>query len=192
MNKFGEDYFKSINYTNYLDREERYIRLANELLSYLENTKHINPQSKILDYGAAVGFLTNAIRNRGYSCDAYDISDWAKQYGKNKYRINYIEYNQSYYDVIVSLDVFEHMTDNQIDEMLNMFKTNLLVIRIPCSSDGSIFHLDVSRQDPTHINCKTKRDWELFFNTRNFYLYKNINLYTIFDSDGVMCAILKK
>ena len=190
MSEFDEQYFKSINYVNYLDREERYEKLAKELCSYLKNVGYINEKSMIIDYGAAIGFLTNAIRNIGYNCDAYDISDWAKQYGYKKYGITYIYYEKKQYDLMIALDVFEHMSDNQIIDMLNTFTVNHIVIRIPCSSDGLTFHLNISNQDHTHINCKTKSKWEDFFEKIGFKIDHNINLYTIFDSEGVMCAIL--
>ena len=51
MNNFDEHYFRTINYTNYLDREERYVKLANELCDYLEKLGCITPTSKFIDYG---------------------------------------------------------------------------------------------------------------------------------------------
>lgn len=192
MNSFDEQYFKTINYTNYLDREHRYIKLANELFTYLKTIKFITDTTTFIDYGAGVGFLTNSIRKMGYACDSYDISEWAIKYGYEKYGIEYISYQHKKYDVMIALDVFEHMTDTQIVDVFNTFKSDYLIIRIPCSSNGIDFHLDVSKKDPTHINCKTKLEWQSFFIKNDFNQIQTLNLYTVFDSEGVMCSIFKK
>jgi 2-polyprenyl-3-methyl-5-hydroxy-6-metoxy-1,4-benzoquinol methylase len=190
---FDEIYFKSLNYTNYLEREERYIKLANELITFLQINNLIVKTDKILDYGAAVGFLTNAICKLNFKCDGYDISTWAKNVAFEKYNINYIEYQINKYDCLIALDVFEHMTDDAIIDCLNKFNPDKLIVRIPCSTNnGKSFHLNISNLDPTHINCKTKIDWVSFFENKGFTNKIQLNLYTIYDTEGVMCYYFSK
>ena len=184
---FDKNYFKSLNYVNYLEREDKYTKLANELITYLVKNYNLTQKSTILDYGAAIGFLTNAIHNMEHNCDAYDISEWASSESKIRYDINYINYSPKKYDFLIALDVFEHMKDENIYDCLKTFSPDKLIVRIPCSENSqNNFYLNISRQDPTHINCKNKEQWINFFKTFGYKIFEPINLYTIYDSKGVM------
>jgi 2-polyprenyl-3-methyl-5-hydroxy-6-metoxy-1,4-benzoquinol methylase len=188
---YDETYFKSLNYSGYLEREDRYKKTAKELFEYLKKNKFLNETCSILDYGCAVGFLVKGFRAIGINCEGYDISEWAKSYA-NKLGIVYIEFSPREFDLLISLDVFEHMTDEEIVLTLKNFKSKYIIFRIPCSTDGGkTFHLEISRRDVSHINCKTKKQWVDFFKKEGFAEFIPLDLYTIYDSSGVMCGIMK-
>lgn len=187
---FDEHYFKSLNYTNYLEREIRYEKMAHELIQYLRKF-NVTSVNHFLDYGCAIGFLVNGFRKYGYQCDGYDISEWAKSEAK-KYNVHYIPFEFRKFNVMFAFDVFEHMTDESIIESLKTFSSKLLLVRIPCSVNGTSFHLEISKKDPTHINCKTKDQWLSFFKTNGYNCLEKIDLYTIYDTAGVMCYTLIK
>lgn len=186
---FDETYFKSLNYANYLEREIRYHKMADELFKYLPNIG-VLLNGNLIDYGCAVGFLVKGFRKLGCSCEGYDISDWAKSEAK-KYGINFVDFKHSFFDVMFAFDVFEHMTDDEIKSALLTFNPKWLLVRIPCSVDGKDFYLEISKKDPTHINCKTKLKWFDLFSTIGYNRFQKIDLYTIYDSDGVLCYVLK-
>ena len=80
MIPFDKDYFQSANYTNYLDRQEKYSRTAEEIFDRLKTFGLLNKKSSMLDYGCAVGFLSYGFRDLGINdIDSYDISEWAKE-----------------------------------------------------------------------------------------------------------------
>jgi len=189
---YGKPYYTTLNYSNYLERELKYNKFGEELVEFLKKIKLLNYSTKILDYGCALGFTVLSFRKLEYHCDGYDISKWAKK-ECSKRGIKYVKYKKSKYDLMLCMDVFEHMTDKQIIHSLKTFNPDHLLIRIPCSTNGGkSFHLDISNNDPTHINCKDKKDWFDLFDSVG---YKNriiLNLYTIYDTDGVMCYILSK
>ena len=54
---FNEQYFKTKNYKNYLDKKERYHKTASEVFDNLEKFSMITQTTKIIDYGCSVGFL---------------------------------------------------------------------------------------------------------------------------------------
>jgi hypothetical protein len=190
---FDENYFKILNYTNYLDREDRYINLAKELISYLRTNQLISEHDKFLDFGAAIGFLTNSLKKLKINCDAYDISEWARSEAKRRYDIDYIDYSEKKYDCLIALDVFEHMTDKNIEHCIRIFNPVKIIVRIPCSTNGGkSYHLNVSNIDPTHINCKNKDDWFNFFEKLGYQKKIKFNLYTIYDTVGVMCYLMIK
>ena len=82
MNQFTEDYYKTNNYVDYLDRGEKYERLAHEIYSFLRSL-NVN-DGPTLDFGCAVGHFLFALEK--YIPDSYgvDISDWAIEQAKKK------------------------------------------------------------------------------------------------------------
>jgi len=190
--KFNKKYFTSLNYSDYLSRQLRYEKCAEELSVYLKDKIGLNFDWDILDYGCAVGFLVNGFRKLKYKCDGYDISDWAE----SQANLNGVEYvsPSGKYDLVIFLDVLEHMTDESIVQIFNKLLPTYILVRIPCSMDGGkTFHLPVSNKDKTHINCKSKNDWLRFFEWQLGYEAEfPLNLYTIYDSEGVMCYVFKQ
>lgn len=190
---FDEQYYKSLNYVNYLNREDKYIKLACDLILFLEKEKYINKSTKMLDYGCAVGFLINGIRQQNYECFGYDISEWAKYEAFKRFKITFIENKYNKFDLMFCLDVFEHMSDNQIVECLSTFDPDILVVRIPCADfNQATYFLEISKNDPTHINCKDKSQWIDFFKKNGYKTFIKLDLLTFYDSTGVMSYIIHK
>jgi hypothetical protein len=200
MNPYTEEYYKTANYADYSEREERYYKLAKETTNLLESLSLINEGSFITDFGCATGHLLTGLKKSGYhDVDGVEISDWAREECKKKNLTvfsslsNWKEESLFESDIVYTLDVLEHMTDEEVVKFLEETKSSKLIIRIPVASekDGN-FHLDVSRKDPTHINCKTKWQWRTLIknirypNTRILHL----NLNTIYDSKGVFSALI--
>jgi 2-polyprenyl-3-methyl-5-hydroxy-6-metoxy-1,4-benzoquinol methylase len=187
---YDETYYNSMNYADYLSRSERYNRTAKEITSLLESLCLINEDSTFLDYGCAVGFLAKSLTSIGYDCLGYDISQWAVDQARSK-GVSILDEPKGSFDCIFYLDVIEHMSDKEIETVFKNCKSKCSIVRIPCSTDGgNTYHLKVSNQDPTHINCKTKDQWKSFFKSIGVVSIIHINTYTIYDSDGVMCALL--
>lgn len=191
---YNKKYFESVNYTNYKDRFEKYYKLASELNDFFsEKIKIINKNDKILDYGCAFGFLIQSFKKLGYKkIYGFDISEYAKKICKSKKIKLLSDLNNLDFDLIICLDVLEHMKDDDIKKLFTSNKFNKVLLRIPCAieKEPDKFFLEVSRRDKTHINCKTKKGWINFFKSLG---YKNIfmlNLNNIYDSDGVFCAII--
>lgn len=190
---FDKQYYKSRNYTNYLDREDRYIKMSEELISFLEKHEYINKTTKMLDYGCAVGFLINGIKKQNYDCYGYDISEWAQKESFRRFGIKFVENVYNKFGLMFCLDVFEHMYDDQILNCLSTFDPDILVVRIPCADfNKNYYHLDISKNDPTHINCKDKNQWFDFFKKRGYKNFVRLDLLTIYDSTGVMSYIIYK
>jgi len=191
---FNKDYFTMFNYADYLDRYDRYEKLTVDIVDLLKKIGLQKKDSRILDYGCAVGFLVEALTKLGYkNTYGYDISEWAIQKAKEK-NLNIIdEVEKDFYDVIYCLDVVEHMYDDEIDNFLSKLDTKVMVVRIPVSTDGGeSFHLSVSRRDPTHINCKTKEQWKNLFKQYGFDNFLDISLSQIYNTTGVWCTLCLK
>jgi hypothetical protein len=188
---FNEEYFKTNNYKNYLSKRERYIKTADELFHTLNKFSMIDINTKILDYGCSVGFLIQGLEKVNcHNVYGYDISDWATDEAK-KSGCKILSEPAGDFELGIFLDVLEHMTDQQILDLFNKIKVEKLLVRIPCAveSDPTVFHLEVSRNDQTHINCKTDKDWISFFKNLGYEKYFRLNLTTIYDSDGCFCCL---
>lgn len=188
-------YYRSSNYADYLERAHRYKKTAYELADLLVKLCVIKPTSNIVDYGCAVGFLVEAFDELGYQeTIGFDISDWAISQGQTRGLRVYKDLGmitQRQTDLLIGLDVFEHMTDEEIESALTKIKPKAMVVRIPSSTDGGkTFHLEVSRADPTHINCKTKEQWIQFFREFGYQTFLKLNLYTVYDTPGVTCLLI--
>lgn len=188
-NKYNEDYFKSANYSDYSERCERYIMTAKNIIYTLEALSFIDIDSRILDYGCAVGFLMEGFKKYGFKISGYDISDWAVAQARSR-GLDIVDKLDRNVDFMIALDVFEHMTDKEISTVLDTVQPPAMLVRIPCAEEGTDFHLAVSRKDPTHINCKNKAAWKKYFKVHGFDTILKIKLETVYDSKGVFCAIL--
>lgn len=190
---YDENYFKSINYTDYLSREDKYLKTAYELTDLLQKLSLSNKNDHILDYGCAIGFLIKGLEKLGFeNVYGYDISSWAKEQAIKK-DIKIVQKKKMDFNIIICLDVLEHMTDEEIHDAFNTFNSNILIARIPCSTDeGKSFHLDVSKRDKTHINCKEKKDWKRLLESIGYTTFMRLNLLTIYDSIGVMSVLCLK
>ena len=195
MLKFDKEYFTSINYTDYLDRYDRYEKLAIDVTDLLSKINLLDKNTKILDYGCAVGLLVQALDNIGYkNAYGYDISEWALGEAKKK-NLKILDKvpEKKGYGVTFCLDVLEHMYDTDIEYFLQNLSSDVLVLRIPVSTDGGeTFHLSISKRDPTHINCKTKDSWKDLLKGYGYKIFLNLNLYTIYDTKGVWSCICLK
>lgn len=200
MIPYTEDYYKTGNYLNYLDKLDKYTKLSEDVYDLFKKICILTRDSNLtwLDYGAGPGLFVKSLRKLPCNLDifAFDISEWAsQQLKKNNFKIADLS-SKTNYDIISFLDVLEHMTDIEINNLFDCLSGDVLLIRIPVASDQTImenkFHLDISNLDKTHINCKTKKSWEAFFNKLGYSLLFKLNLSSIYDSEGVFCAIFKK
>ena len=191
MSKFEEQYFKNLNYSNYLERYGRYLKMAEELDFYLTKFGILSKSMKILDYGCSVGFLIKAFKKLGYKkIFGLDISNWAiKIAKKNKSKI--LKDFKGSYDLGIFLDVLEHMNDKEIKKVFKKAKFKRLLVRIPCADKNSNkFYLKVSRIDKTHINCKNKESWISLFKSFGYKSFLKLNLNSIYDSKGCLCLLI--
>jgi hypothetical protein len=132
-------------------------------------------------------------REMGFpNCVGVEISQWAKEEGNkrgNDIRSSLDELEDRP-EIVIALDVFEHMTISEVSKVLDL-NPKALIVRIPTSMDGGkTFHLEVSRQDPTHITCMTKEQWIQVFKNHGYETFLELNLYTIYDSPGVACLLI--
>lgn len=203
---YEEKYFIGASRSNYLDyRTKRFSNLADNIIKIfgLNHSSGYNKDFKIIDFGCATGALLNELKNRGFNnIKGTDISNWAIEYGREVYgledELEFYNRNLLYEgsDYIIMLDVLEHLPDYELEIILRLTRKGLkrlLLVRIPVSAvEGEDFVLDVSKNDRTHIQIHSKGWWIEKFNSFEFKFLYSIHMSSIYDSDGVMCAVFTK
>jgi len=126
---------------------------------------------RVLDFGCGPGVMIDHMNPLGVHYVGCDYSGEArhlylKQYGSypQLYVSDLGAVNMADFDLFLSFDVFEHMTDEQIAETLKATHP------IP-----ELF-LNISRdwRTPGHINIKSDRAWVAFFKDHGFVLHERM------------------
>jgi SAM-dependent methyltransferase len=191
---YNEAYFKNSTISNYIDYDERdYSQLAQDIIK----NSNIELGYAVLDYGCATGKLLHCLNKYGVNnIFGYDISNWAIEHGKELYPELIGKISDTHLplrtDLIICLDVFEHLTDKELDVTLSLFKSlhcREVICRMPiCNKSGEDYVLQVSRQDKTHIQRKTKEEWIALFKSKGFNNITKINGKQIYDGEGVLAC----
>jgi predicted rRNA methylase YqxC with S4 and FtsJ domains len=191
---FKKEYYINSNISNYNDYR---FKKFDSLAKYLYKKFNLNNKN-VLDYGCATGGLVSSLRSLGANAYGVDISPWAIQYGRKQYNLDstilrtkrQMDIKQKY-DLVIILDVLEHMTINEISNLLTKINTKTLLIRIPTSQiEGEDFYLDVSKNDKTHIQIHSHKWWIKLFKDHGFK-FKPIVSKNIYNSTGVLAGILE-
>lgn len=197
--KFEKSYFKGGVESNYTDYElKRYPILCEELISAV----NIQKKDKILDIGCATGALLWEFKKKGYTkIKGTDISMWAINIGRKRFKMKKIleHYNRNLlteqkWNIIIMLDVLEHMDSDEIHRIFEHLEQNRnnrkIIVRIPVSAkEGEDFALEISKRDKTHIQVHSKEWWENLFNKYGYRLEHRFIKSNIYDSEGVLAGV---
>jgi hypothetical protein len=167
-NKFDKDYYedgvrkKLSGYENYKWMPERSIPEA------IDIKNNFNFKTCV-DYGCAKGFLVSALRLLGIEAYGEDISEYAINNCKEDVK-DYISLpNNNKYDLLICKDVLEHITENDLPEVLNFLykKADQFFFVIPLG-DNNKFRIREYEIDVTHVTKKDEEWWIKLFNKHNF------------------------
>jgi hypothetical protein len=186
---FGEHYFTSGNYHDYLGRADRYVRIAGELADGVK-------LGFTLDFGCGPGLLLRGFQKIGVQATGYDWSPWAVAYARER-GLDVTDcfdlVRLGHWDTMIALDVFEHMPVEAVVDALKKINPQMLAVRIPVTEiDYGPFVFKESRKDPTHITALTRDTWRTIFICLGYREYMKIQKDAIRNSEGVYCAWLRR
>lgn len=130
-------------YKKYFELEKSYWLLRGRRKIVDDQLLRFNPfppeKTVILDYGCASGLLVGELAKRGFNAYGLDISEEAIEFGKSQGvknlrvidpDIHKIDFPGSFFDVILVLDVFEHLEDESwtLKEIYKVLKPGGIVI----------------------------------------------------------------
>ena len=123
------------------------------------------PIKTVLDYGAGVGVYSDAFHQAGYQVSTYEIWEEHRAYIRQKFPNLSIIDKPVTTDLLLWIEVAEHMTDKEIDTLMQSIAPKYILF----SSTS-----DKTDNDEAwgHINVKAQHEWvELFrsygYNNRN-------------------------
>ncbi len=128
---------------------------------------HDKSWRSFLDYGCGPGIMIDWMNERGLAYTGWDLSEAARElylrhFGKHpeRYLTSLEEAAAGSYDVMVSFDVFEHLRDEEIAQLLaRPWRVRRLLANI--SREPGI---------PGHINIKRDAAWLDFFTRHGWTL----------------------
>lgn len=141
-----------------------------------------NRSAKILDVGCGPGYFVYALKTMGYTnVEGIDTSEQqvaiAKGYGLNVTQFDLFEFlldkNQQY-DVIIATDILEHLTKNEIVELLDIANKTLrpegiFICAVP--NANSPFATRLRYIDLTHELSFTEESLREIFEVTNFRVF---------------------
>ena len=133
----------------------------------------------VFEFGSGLGFFLSACQRVGlYNYMGYDINPYEREFAISKgiEPMNYILANGELfligsYDAIYSTEVFEHMTDEQIEEVMPILfqvcNKYFYFTSTPHASADPAFDIEWG-----HINLKQKDEWVALFHRHGFDLLR--------------------
>ena len=139
-----------------------YVNLTKQTLSQLAISF-----KTVLDYGAGMGVYSNTFHEAGFQVYVWE---------KFKVHRDHIRYNYPHLNIInepittdlmLFIEVSEHMTDRQLNNLFNKIKPKYI-----------LFSSTSEKQDNDdawgHINIKTQDDWVRLFYSHDYRLLKHL------------------
>ena len=132
--------------------------------------REMYPDSKILDFGCAKGFLVYALRLMGIEAFGFDVSKYAIKNCISEIR-QYLYCPNNFrdlpkIDVIFAKDTFEHISYNRISDVLNFLSQlcRKAFFIVPFGDNGK-YRIFAYEKDVTHIIAEDEIWWnEQFIN----------------------------
>ena len=165
-NYYDEDY-----YTHYGNEGDApYQRGEPQWTSYFSDLAgHIATElqpTTVLDAGCAIGFLVEALRDRGVEAWGIDISEWAISQVADSVKpfcsvASLTEEISGHFDLVTLIEVIEHLPESVAGEVVANIGRHTDAVLFSSTADGF--------EEATHINVRTPDYWAGLFASNGFY-----------------------
>jgi 2-polyprenyl-3-methyl-5-hydroxy-6-metoxy-1,4-benzoquinol methylase len=160
MNITEDDFLKAeIENFNLTFDNPDFIALAQEVANYCKKFD-IN---SVLDFGCGTGVYSEVMRQNGFNITAQDVFKSHRDYCKSNYPKLSVVQKPKQADLMLWIEVAEHMTDEQIQKALNAVNPKFILF----SSTPETTDFD---DDWGHINIKQEKEWITMFKTFGYKL----------------------
>jgi len=134
----------------------------------IEYAKHI------IEIGAGMGTLGECLQKKGINYYGIEPNKYHRDFAKNRgVKLNNLGNYPTYCEMVVSIEVMEHLTDKQIKDYMNNINCQYFLF-------SSTPYYTTPEQDEAwgHINIKSEEKWIEFFAQFGFTLEKKLTLPT--------------
>jgi SAM-dependent methyltransferase len=168
-------------YQNYRWVPELTVPMAMTILEFLNITR----KDIVLDFGCAKGFLVKAMRllhrqvwgvdisKYAISCVPQDATQFCKLAGEK------LTGFPLSFDICIAKDVFEHISEEEIDQVLLNMPARKIFAVIPLGDSG-VYRAKANNYDTSHVLCKDEKWWETTFTRTGWE-----NTWSSFRLDGI-------
>ena len=129
-----------------------FVGLAKSVADYC---KKFNPES-VLDYGCGTGVYSEVLRQEGFNIIGQDIFKAHRDYCKENYPLLKVYQKPKEADLMLWIEVAEHMTDHEILKALEAVKPRVILF-------SSTPHKTDFDEAWGHINIKSETQWVAMF-----------------------------
>ena len=129
-----------------------FVGLAKSVADYCKKFK---PES-VLDYGCGTGVYSEVLRQEGFNIVGQDVFKSHRDYCKENYPLLKVYQKPREADLMLWIEVAEHMTDLEISKALEVVKPRIILF----SSTPNKTEFD---ETWGHINIKTETQWIAMF-----------------------------
>lgn len=136
-----------------------FVALAQEVAEYC---KKFNPES-VLDFGCGTGVYSEIFRREGFNILGQDIFKSHRDYCKENYPLLKVYQKPRQADLMLWIEVAEHMTDQEISKALEVVMPRIILFS--STPDKTSFDADWG-----HINIKNEKDWIAMFKELGYKL----------------------
>lgn len=148
-------------------------------IKVLERIERHKRSGRLLDIGCATGFFLDEARRRGWEAHGVELSKWAVEYAKDRLNLDVTRgtveetaFPDESFDVIVMLDVLEHLVDP---------KYTLLEIRRILKKDGILY---ISTPDVSSVLSRILRGRWWGINKFHLFYFSKKTLKKMLDACG--------
>jgi 2-polyprenyl-3-methyl-5-hydroxy-6-metoxy-1,4-benzoquinol methylase len=153
MNISEEDFLKAeIESLNLTFDNPDFVALAQSVSHYCKKLK----AKTVLDFGCGTGVYSEVLRQNGFDITAQDIFKSHRDYCKANYPNLKVLLKPKPADLMIWIEVAEHMTDDEVEKALKAVNPNYILF----SSTPHKTELDA---DWGHINIKQPKEWVSMF-----------------------------
>ncbi len=125
----------------------------------------------VLDYGAGTGVYADAFHQAGFEVSIWEKFESHKEYISQKAPHLSIIDKPITTDIMVFIEVAEHMTDKQLNALFKKIKPNYILF-------SSTSEKTDNDEAWGHINVKQQEEWDQFFLDKGYSIYKQVGLPT--------------
>lgn len=154
------------------------IRSYREALAYVEYFE-LDLDSYVLDVGCAKGFIVKALRGLDIKADGCDISSYALEFAEEgcwncSDPNSWGKHSNTGYTHVVIKDVLEHLTKDQLPEMLsNIGKVASKIMCIVPMGDNGKYRIDEYHTEISHLIAEDENWWITQFNLSDWKVVKH-------------------
>ena len=126
----------------------------------------------IIEIGSGMGTLIEVLNKRGYKTYGIEPNEYHRDHAKGRgVKLHDLNTYPDKCDMIVSIEVLEHLTDDEIDEYLKRIEAQYFFLSsTPTRTDWDL--------NWGHINIKTEDEWVTLFKKYEYKLADRLTMPT--------------